>query len=68
MLGTPGQIRTADLLIRRQSHQPLPRILNLSYPRVSVFPEGEEFLVLLFLLIHRKVHLAQQFLEPRVRA
>ena len=31
-----------------QSGQPLPRILNLSYPRVSVLPEVEEFLVVLY--------------------
>ncbi len=34
-----------------QSSQPLPRIVHLSYPRVSVFqlgiPEGEEFLEVL---------------------
>jgi hypothetical protein len=28
--------------------QPLPGIFNLSYPRVSVLPEGEEFLVVLY--------------------
>jgi hypothetical protein len=31
-----------------QSSQPLPRITNLSYPRVSFLPEVEEFLVRLY--------------------
>jgi hypothetical protein len=31
-----------------QSRQPLSRIINLSYPRVSVLPEVEEFLVMLY--------------------
>jgi hypothetical protein len=39
--------------------QPLLCILHLSNTRISV---------LLFLLIHRKVHLAQQVLEARIGA
>ena len=31
-----------------QSRQPLPRIPNLSYPQVSILPEVEEFLVMLY--------------------
>ncbi|NIM58384.1 MAG: hypothetical protein GTO16_05490 [Candidatus Aminicenantes bacterium] len=34
-------------LLTLQPSQPLLRILNLSYSRISVFPEGEEFLVML---------------------
>jgi hypothetical protein len=30
-----------------QSSQPRPRFLHLSYPRVRILPEGEEFLVVL---------------------
>ncbi len=30
-----------------QPDQPLPRILNLSYPRVGILPEVEEFFVVL---------------------
>jgi len=48
-----------------QPSQPLPCIRNLNYPRISVLPELEEFLLLLFLLIHRQVHLSQQFLKSR---
>jgi hypothetical protein len=31
-----------------ESNQPLSCILHLSYPWVSVLPEGEEFLVMLY--------------------
>jgi hypothetical protein len=34
-------------LLAFQPSQPLPRILNLSITRISVFPEVEEFLVML---------------------
>jgi len=36
-----------NLMILQPSH-PLLRILNLSNTRVSVLPEGEEFLVMLY--------------------
>jgi len=36
------------LVIAYSPRQPLFRIINLSYPRVSVLPEGEEFLVMLY--------------------
>jgi hypothetical protein len=33
--------------ITLQSSQPLPHILHLSYPRVSILPQVEEFFVML---------------------
>ncbi len=46
------------------------RILNLSNTRVSVFPEVEEFLVILYgfadYFLLREIHPAQQVLEARV--
>jgi hypothetical protein len=51
-----------------QPSQPLSGIFKLSYSRISILPEGEEFLLLLFFLIDRKVHLTQQVLEARVGA
>ena len=51
-----------------QPSEPLFRISHFSYTRLSVFLKGEEFIVLLLLLIHRKVHLAQQVLEAQVTA
>ena len=47
---------------------PLPRIRHFGEAGIGILPEIEEFLPLLFLLIHRKVHLAQQFLEAWVGA
>jgi len=35
-------------LLPLQSSQPLPRVLNLRNTRVSIFPEVEEFLVMLY--------------------
>ena len=69
-------------LLALQSSQPLLRILNLSNTRVSVFPEVEEFLVILqgfsgiaLLFIEfadhsllRKIHPAQEVLEAGVGA
>ena len=39
---------TASCAVPRISGKPLPRILNLSNTRVSVFPEVEEFFVVLY--------------------
>ena len=36
-----------------QPRQPLPRILHLSYPRVSILPQGEGFLIMLYGLVVR---------------
>jgi hypothetical protein len=38
-------------LVSLQPSQPLPRILNLNKTRVSVFPDVEEFLVMLYGLL-----------------
>ena len=35
-------------LLDFQPRQPLPRVLHLSYPRLSILPEGKEFLVMLY--------------------
>jgi hypothetical protein len=55
-------------LMSPQPSQPLLRIINFREAGVGGLPEGEELLLLLFILIHRKVHLAQQFLEAWVGA
>ncbi len=44
--GAPGETRTPDPLLRRQSIQPLPGIINLSHPWVSILPQVEEFLMI----------------------
>ena len=46
---TGDTVREAGALEQlSQSPQPLPRILNLRYPRVSILPQAEEFLVMLY--------------------
>ncbi len=49
-LGKPGPLGIWVLLgsITLQPSQPLPGIFNLSYPWVSVFPEGKELLIMLY--------------------
>ena len=53
-----------------QPSQPLPGILDLNNTRVSVFPEVEEFLGMLYGFVDhfllREIHPAQQILEARV--
>jgi len=38
------RISNASVLFGVQPRQPLPHILQLSDPRVSILPQGEEFL------------------------
>jgi hypothetical protein len=45
--GEMGIVPNFQFLLSQEPSQPLFRILNLSYSRVSVFPEVEEFLVTL---------------------
>jgi len=46
--GEMGIVPNFQFLFSQEASQPLPCILNLRNTRISVFPEGEEFLVMLY--------------------
>ncbi len=58
-----GIVPNFQFLLCQEASQPLLRVLNLSYSRISILPEVEEFLIMLdgfafpaFLLINLAQH------------
>ena len=49
-----------------QPCQPLPRIRNLNYPRICIFPEVEEFFVMLYGFSH--VALLLKYLTEHIKS